>query len=303
MGLQSSGAISLNQLHVEVGGTSGTICSLNDSDIRGLIGVSNQGSQNIQQYYGSSSITPAYDSTATTDLTGDNASGTIALSSVAVGDILVLQILSSNLMETGVTSLSPSNEPSFSGSWSTAIDVDYEWQPSGATWHTNRLLYRRVNATNENSYSIANGGGSSNNTITYVLHRFIANATSVTHNDVEIRAERDNYWSGGNGENSFNHTINAGSAGGSAIAIASKAYYGGNASTSHPNYSGVALSTSPSTSDYSRSAHFAGTGGVGVSHSDIFVRYMDTGSDITVASGSTNGGTGYLYAHTYLTMS
>ena len=302
MGLQSSGAISLNQLHVEVGGTSGTICSLNDSDIRGLIGVSNQGSQNIQQYYGSSSITAAYDSTVTTDLTGYETSGTIALSSVAVGDILVLQILSSQLQ--GTFPVASNYEPSFSGSWSTAIDVDYEWSPSGATYHTNRLFYRRVNATNENSYSIQNGIIAATGSITYVLHRFTCNATSVTHNDVETRAERDSFYSGGNGETSFNHTINSGSAGGPAIAIASKAYYGGAVLTSHPNYSGVALSTSPSTSDYSRSAHFAG-GNVagGVSHSDIFVRYMDTGSDITVATGSTNGGTGYLYAHTYLTMS
>lgn len=37
MPLPSSGAISLNQMHIEVGGTSGTTCSLNDNDIRGLI--------------------------------------------------------------------------------------------------------------------------------------------------------------------------------------------------------------------------------------------------------------------------
>ena len=36
MALQTSGAISLNQIHVEAGGTSGTTASLNDSDIRGL---------------------------------------------------------------------------------------------------------------------------------------------------------------------------------------------------------------------------------------------------------------------------
>ena len=115
MALQSSGAISLNQLHVEVGGTSGTICSLNDSDIRGLIGVTNQGSQNIQQYYGSSSITAAYDSTVTTDLTGYETSGTLTLSSVPVGDILVLQILSSQLQ--GTFPVASNYEPSFSGSW------------------------------------------------------------------------------------------------------------------------------------------------------------------------------------------
>ena len=34
MALQTSGSISLNDMHIEVGGTSGTTVSLNDSDIR-----------------------------------------------------------------------------------------------------------------------------------------------------------------------------------------------------------------------------------------------------------------------------
>ena len=37
MVLQSSGAISLNDMHVEAGGASGTQCTINDADIRGLI--------------------------------------------------------------------------------------------------------------------------------------------------------------------------------------------------------------------------------------------------------------------------
>ena len=37
MALQTSGAISLNDIHVEAGGTSGTNASINDSDIRNLI--------------------------------------------------------------------------------------------------------------------------------------------------------------------------------------------------------------------------------------------------------------------------
>ena len=36
MTLQSSGAISLNQIHVEAGGTSGSSVSLNDSDVRNM---------------------------------------------------------------------------------------------------------------------------------------------------------------------------------------------------------------------------------------------------------------------------
>ena len=57
MALQSSGAISLDDMHVEVGGTSGTTCSLNDADIRALINVSGSTQQSIQQYYGKSSET------------------------------------------------------------------------------------------------------------------------------------------------------------------------------------------------------------------------------------------------------
>ena len=40
MALATSGALSLNQIHVEAGGSSGTTASLNDSDIRGLTAAS-----------------------------------------------------------------------------------------------------------------------------------------------------------------------------------------------------------------------------------------------------------------------
>ena len=38
MALQNSGAISLDDIHVELGESSGTQVSINDSDVRGLIG-------------------------------------------------------------------------------------------------------------------------------------------------------------------------------------------------------------------------------------------------------------------------
>ncbi len=57
MALQASGAISLDDMHVEVGGTSGTTCSLNDADIRALISVGDNGQQSIELYYGVSSET------------------------------------------------------------------------------------------------------------------------------------------------------------------------------------------------------------------------------------------------------
>ena len=54
MALQTSGAISLNDIHVEVGGTSNTLCSLNDADFRSLINVGNNANQSLQLYYGKS---------------------------------------------------------------------------------------------------------------------------------------------------------------------------------------------------------------------------------------------------------
>ena len=38
MPLPSSGAISLNQIHIEAGGSNETLCALNDADIRDMIG-------------------------------------------------------------------------------------------------------------------------------------------------------------------------------------------------------------------------------------------------------------------------
>lgn len=52
MTLQNSGAISLNQIHIEAGGYSGTTASLNDADIRGLIGKSSGATMSFNEWYG-----------------------------------------------------------------------------------------------------------------------------------------------------------------------------------------------------------------------------------------------------------
>ena len=55
MALQSSGQITLNEIHIEAGGASGTQCSLNDSDIRGLIGKSSGAQSAFSEFYGAAS--------------------------------------------------------------------------------------------------------------------------------------------------------------------------------------------------------------------------------------------------------
>lgn len=52
--LPSSGAITLDEIHVEAGGTSGTECSINDADIRSLISASAGSTMSFSDFYGAS---------------------------------------------------------------------------------------------------------------------------------------------------------------------------------------------------------------------------------------------------------
>jgi hypothetical protein len=54
MALQTSGQISLNDIHVEAGGTTGTVASINDADIRALIGKSSGVQMSFSEWYGAS---------------------------------------------------------------------------------------------------------------------------------------------------------------------------------------------------------------------------------------------------------
>ena len=59
MPLPSSGAISLNEIHIEAGGSSGSQASLNDADIRAIIGKGSGASNSFNEYYGASGSTPS----------------------------------------------------------------------------------------------------------------------------------------------------------------------------------------------------------------------------------------------------
>lgn len=72
MALQTSGAISLNQIHIEAGGTSGTTVSLNDSDIRSLGGVAS-GAIDFADFYGASAGWTLVQGTAGTSIKGYSA--------------------------------------------------------------------------------------------------------------------------------------------------------------------------------------------------------------------------------------
>ncbi len=69
MALQSSGAISLNDIHVEAGGTTGTSVSINDSDVRGLISASSGAKMDLSDWYGASNVTFLNDLVSQTTIT------------------------------------------------------------------------------------------------------------------------------------------------------------------------------------------------------------------------------------------
>ena len=55
MALQTSGQITINQIHLEAGGSSQTQATLNDADIRGLIGKASGAQMAMSEWYGASS--------------------------------------------------------------------------------------------------------------------------------------------------------------------------------------------------------------------------------------------------------
>lgn len=60
MALPTSGQLDFNAIHVEAGGTSGTACTINDTDIRDLIGKGSGAAMNIAEWYGASSFDGYY---------------------------------------------------------------------------------------------------------------------------------------------------------------------------------------------------------------------------------------------------
>ena len=55
MALPSSGTITLNEIHIEAGGSTGSLASINDADIRALIGKADGAQMSFTEWYGASS--------------------------------------------------------------------------------------------------------------------------------------------------------------------------------------------------------------------------------------------------------
>ena len=120
MALATSGALTLDQIHVEAGGTTGTACSLNDSDIRGLTAASGRTinstlGTNIDfaDFYGASSVSSILSwtgslnvaKTAVTQLTGYDYKGNPIYSTVGVRYVMTLNNWNSLSNNSGTNSV------------------------------------------------------------------------------------------------------------------------------------------------------------------------------------------------------
>ena len=93
MPLPSSGTISLNQIHIEAGGSNNSQASLNDSDIRAMIGKSNNAQNSFNDYYSVSAAAPVATYKGRTLTTGNGfPSGYVTLSSGTKIVVVTLQL-------------------------------------------------------------------------------------------------------------------------------------------------------------------------------------------------------------------
>lgn len=179
MALQTSGAISLNDIHVEAGGTSGTTASMNDTDIRGLQAAAGRtinstlgGETDFADYYGAASEVDLPTSGSTIN-----------------GQAQLKEITASTYISSGGTLNIPSNLWVWSDSVSTPaliIDVACTVNISGKVigkggeggWYSG-------NSTGTNNYATngQNGG----------------NAISITSSGVSIVLNSGAYIAGGGG--------------------------------------------------------------------------------------------------------
>ena len=93
MPLPSSGQITINQIHVEAGGGSGSQAAINDADIRDMIGKGSTAQNAFNEYYGVSAAAPDATYKGRTLTTGNGfPTGNVTLSSGSKLVVVTLQL-------------------------------------------------------------------------------------------------------------------------------------------------------------------------------------------------------------------
>ena len=169
MPLPSSGAISLDQIHVEAGGSSSTTASLNDSDIRAMIGKSSGAVNSFSEYRGVSAASPSVSYRGRT-LTTSNGfpAGYVSLSS---GTKIVVVTLQS---------------PGYANSY---INLGSSAMTKAADQDGRVMIYYLETSASGSQYISGNGGSGRN-----VTHTFeITGYNSATPSATAVAVSANNY--------------------------------------------------------------------------------------------------------------
>lgn len=206
MALQTSGAISLNDIHVEAGGTTGTLASINDADIRGLISKTAGTTMSFSEWYGASSLLGL--AAQSNNTTGPTTGTTVTLPSSTTGDLAIATIMGSTVITAVNYSYLTVNTPS---GW-TALSPS-QFHILGAytkaefyVYHAMLVCYKVLGA-GETSFTVSTSGVSGSNPYfcTHVqVYRPTSAISTVTANDVSTASS---------------NTINCSAASSSVIAI------------------------------------------------------------------------------------
>ena len=156
MALQSSGAISLNDIHIEAGGTTGTNASINDSDIRGLIDKASGATMSFSEWYGADfyiNLTYVAKSSSSPTSSISYPTGTSS------GD-LIIACMSDSRANVG-SALSPTCSITGFTQLDNRIDTASQPTKNGTEYYRSRVrtLYKIAGAESSATTSFSGGGG------------------------------------------------------------------------------------------------------------------------------------------------
>ena len=203
MTLQNSGAISLNDMHLEVGGTSGSQVSLDDQDIRDLLGRASGAQSSFLDFYGATAKDFAYReyimSPKLHESNGTSQTLTLPSNNISEGDVLVAIIWDNSGVTSNGSDIATLSNPTGSGSkpWTTAGTYVRQWTSgAGSPFHYHnqcRIQYAIAGSTTGNSFTMSanwqtpySGSGGYDEGEKYAcIMRFEAKAGDVSHYDYE----------------------------------------------------------------------------------------------------------------------
>ena len=160
MTLPSSGEISLNQLHVEAGGSSGSQAAMNDSDIRAMIGKGSTSQNAFNEYYGVSAAAPSATYKGRTITTGNGfPAGYVSLSSGTKLVVVTCQLAG------------PNNTYVSLGGTTMTLAAKMEGAASGGVWPggVTSAVYYLVTSASGSTYIAGNGGSGRSVTHTWEI--------------------------------------------------------------------------------------------------------------------------------------